>query len=96
MRKTICLLIVLTNIFIFSVCQTVKYREVKQYTIEQFLNTVSIGGSSFSHDETEILFSSNKTGIYNAFVVPVSGGDSKQLTQSEEDAIFSVSFFQTF
>ncbi len=28
----------------------------KQYTIEQFLNTTSINGSSFSFDESRILF----------------------------------------
>ena len=38
---------------------------VKQYTIEQFMNTVRIGGSSFSADEKSILFHSNKTGIFN-------------------------------
>ncbi|MDQ6626087.1 MAG: hypothetical protein M3Y69_08115 [Verrucomicrobiota bacterium] len=41
-------------------------RVVKQYTIEQFMDTVKMGGSSFSHDERSILFHSNKSGIYNA------------------------------
>jgi hypothetical protein len=36
-------------------------RPVKQYTIEQFMDTTRIGGSSFSHDEQSILFHSNKT-----------------------------------
>src|SRR6185503_16457231 len=30
-------------------------RAVKQYTVEQFLNTTAIGGSSFSPDEKSIL-----------------------------------------
>ena len=50
-------------------------RQPKQYTIEQFLNTTAIGGASFSADESRILFSSNKTGIWNAYTVPVGGGD---------------------
>ena len=41
-------------------------RAPKQYTIEQFLDTVSNRGASFSADESRILFSSNKTGIWNA------------------------------
>ena len=35
-----------------------------EYSIEAFMNTVSIRGSSFSPDEKTILFSSDKTGIY--------------------------------
>jgi dipeptidyl aminopeptidase/acylaminoacyl peptidase len=57
------------------------------------MNTVSIGGSSFSHDEQTILFSSNKTGIYNAYTLPVQGGEPIPLTDSTEDAIFALSFF---
>src|SRR4026208_1556348 len=40
-------------------------RPVKEYSIEQFMNTTRIGGSSFSADEKSILFSGNKTGIFN-------------------------------
>ena len=72
MRRARCLIIVTACLLLFSVCQLGSYREVKQYSIESFLNTISIGGSSFSHDEQSILFSSNKTGIYNAFVMSVS------------------------
>lgn len=67
-------------------------REVKKYSIEQFMKTISIGGSSFSPDEKSILFSGNQSGIYNAFVVPVQGGDPKQLTFSKGDSIFALSF----
>src|ERR1051326_6013560 len=38
-------------------------QQVKQYTIEQFMNTMRIGGSSFSADEKSILFDTNQTGI---------------------------------
>jgi len=68
-------------------------REVQQYTIEQFLNTVSIFGGSFSFDESKILFTSNETGIYNAYTIPVAGGEAKQVTQSTENSVFAVSFF---
>jgi len=90
-RAIICSALIMT--LILSACQKSDYREVKQYTIEQFMNTVSIGGSSFSPDENEILFSSNQTGIYNAYTVPVEGGEPAQITKSEDNAIFAVSFF---
>jgi dipeptidyl aminopeptidase/acylaminoacyl peptidase len=66
---------------------------VKQYTIEQFMNTEAIGGSSFSADQRLILYASNKSGIYNAYTVPVSGGPATQLTSSTGNSIFPVSFF---
>ena len=68
-------------------------RQVEQYTIEQFLNTVSIFGGSFSFDESKLLFTSNKTGIYNAYTIPVTGGEATQVTHSTENSIFAVSFF---
>ena len=70
-------------------------RQVRQYTIEQFMDTVRIGGSSFSPDEKQILFHSNKTGIFNVYTVPVAGGEAKQLTNSEKESTFAVSYFPT-
>jgi dipeptidyl aminopeptidase/acylaminoacyl peptidase len=84
------------SVLLFAGCQPKSdYREVKQYTIEQFMNTVSIRGSSFSHDEKLILFSNNKTGIYNGYTVPVEGGEATQITDSKSNAVFAVSFFPT-
>ncbi len=74
-------------------CRKEEVRPVQQYTIEQFLDTTSISGSSFSHDEKLILFSSNKTGIFNAYTLPVAGGAPTQVTDSKTDSIFTISFF---
>src|SRR6185295_5245517 len=60
----------------------VSLRVVKQYTIEQFMDTTRIGGASFSSDERQLLFHSNKTGIFNVYTAPVAGGEAKQLTTS--------------
>ena len=68
-------------------------RSTKQYTIEQFLNTTAIGSSSFSPDEKSILVHSNKSGIYNLYTIPVSGGDMKQVTNSTTESTFSVGYF---
>ena len=68
---------------------------VKEYTIEQFMNTVRVGGSSFSADEKSILYYSNKSGIFNAYTVPVTGGTPTQLTNSTKESTFSVSYFPT-
>jgi dipeptidyl aminopeptidase/acylaminoacyl peptidase len=68
-------------------------RQPKLYTIEQFLDTTSISGASFSSDESRILFSSNKTGIWNAYGVPVTGGPWTPITTSTTDSTYAVSFF---
>src|SRR6202162_5495885 len=68
-------------------------RPSKQYTIEQFLATTAISEASFSADEKKILFSSNKTGIYNVYSVPVAGGEPVALTSSTTDTTVAVSYF---
>ncbi len=68
-------------------------RPQKQYSIEQFMNTTAVSGASFSADETRILFSSNRTGIWNAYVAPVAGGEWTPITRSTTDSTYAVSFF---
>jgi dipeptidyl aminopeptidase/acylaminoacyl peptidase len=76
-----------------AVAQQKKTQPVKEYTIEQFMNTVRISGSSFSADEKSILFHTNKTGIFNVYSVPVSGGTAAQLTNSTKESTYAVSYF---
>src|SRR3954465_4881443 len=68
-------------------------RPAKQYTMEQFLDTTSISGASFSPDESRILFSSNKTGIWNAYTVPVGGGAWTPVTTSTTDSTYAITYF---
>jgi dipeptidyl aminopeptidase/acylaminoacyl peptidase len=68
-------------------------RPSKQYTIEQFMETVSISGASFTSDEKQLLFSSNQTGIFNVNAIPVAGGAAAARTRSTTDSTFIVSAF---
>ena len=68
-------------------------RPQKQYTIEQFLTTIAVQGASFSPDESKILFSSNKTGIWNAYTIPVGGGEWTPVTTSTTDSTYAVGYF---
>jgi dipeptidyl aminopeptidase/acylaminoacyl peptidase len=68
-------------------------RAPRQYTIDQFMAVVRVGGASFSPDEKRILFSSNQSGIFNAWSVPVGGGSAAQLTRSTTDTTYAVSYF---
>ncbi|WP_375767884.1 S9 family peptidase [Archangium gephyra] len=68
-------------------------RPSKQYSVEQFMATTKLSGASFSPDEKRILFSSNESGIFNAYTLPLTGGKAKALTQSKTDSTYSVGFF---
>lgn len=72
-----------------SAAQPEENGKVKQYTIEQFMDTTKIRGSAFTHDEKAILFSSNKSGIYNVYSVPVTGGAPTQLPLRSRRALSS-------
>lgn len=66
--------------------------EVKQYSIEQFMDNETIFGSSFSHDYSKILLGSNISGTYDAYTIPVEGGEKTALTNSPS-TIRPISFF---
>ncbi len=68
-------------------------REVQQYTIEQFMNNEAIGGGSFSPDNSNLLISSNRSGIYNVYTIPVKGGEMTAITTSDSTSFFAKSYF---
>ncbi len=68
-------------------------RQAHQYTIEQFLANTAYDGASFSPDGSKILVSSNQTGVFNAFAVPVAGGSPVQLTDSKVNAVRAIGYF---
>ncbi|MFC1572342.1 alpha/beta fold hydrolase [Candidatus Eisenbacteria bacterium] len=68
-------------------------QETTRYTVEQFTDTVTLFGGSFSHDEERLLFSSDESGIFNAYAIPVTGGEAAQLTHSTDEAVLALSYF---
>lgn len=67
--------------------------EIKQYSIEQFMDNESVRGGSFSYDNKNLLISSNKTGIYNVYTIPVQGGKINSITKSDSTSYFAQSYF---
>src|SRR5262245_36878275 len=65
----------------------------KQYTSAQFMNTARISGIAFSPDEERILYTSDASGILNAYEVRLSDGRQRQLTYSLNENIQSISYF---
>ena len=52
-----------------------------------------MSGPSFSPDGSRVLFTSDASGIPNAYTVPFEGGTATPLTRSTTDSTFAVSFF---
>ena len=62
------------------------------YSAAAFHNTTSYSGASFSADESRLLISSDTTGVWAVYSVPVAGGEPKQLTDSA-GPVFAQSYF---
>ncbi|MGB3721799.1 MAG: S9 family peptidase [Pacificimonas sp.] len=72
--------------------------EMPRYSAATFYDTVSYrlanpGAMAFSADGENILITHDKTGVFNAYALPIAGGDPVALTSSETDSTYAVSLF---
>lgn len=72
--------------------------EVPKYSAEDFFGTttfalVGSAAHAFSPDGQSVLVSSDETGVFNAYALPIDDGAAEQLTNSEDNAVFAVSWF---
>ncbi len=67
-------------------------RETAVYSAAAFHNTTSYGGASFSADESRLLISSDMTGVWAVYSMPVAGGEPRRLTDSA-GPVFAQSYF---
>ncbi|WP_339932065.1 S9 family peptidase [uncultured Brevundimonas sp.] len=68
------------------------------YSAAQFYQTTSYGmaspsGLAFSADGQSILISSDATGVFNAYALPINGGESVALSASTGSATYAESYF---
>lgn len=98
MKPSIAAALVLATLVSMTGCQraddTTTAQDIPQYQIEQFLESTSVFGSSFSPNGSKILVSSDESGVFNAYAIPVDGGDMVQLTSSEDDAVLVAGYFR--
>jgi len=66
---------------------------VAQYTIEQFMDNENASANGYSADKTEVLVTSNRSGIYNMYTTSAKGGELKPITQSDSASVYGISFF---
>lgn len=69
-------------------------QEFVQYDIEAFMGNTNFTGASFAPDNSKILVSHDRTGIFNVYAVPLDGGEEVPLTSSTTDAYFGISYFR--
>ncbi|MEP2774166.1 MAG: alpha/beta fold hydrolase [Fulvivirga sp.] len=67
--------------------------EVDKYTIEQFMDNEQVFGGSFSSDKSKVLVTSNKSGIYNMYTIPVDSGAYNAISSSDSSSVFGISYF---
>jgi protease II len=83
--------LILVSALLFS-CSEKKPREVKQYTIDQFYKSTRIIGGAFNTDETKLLVSTDKTGIFNVFEINLADSSQKQITHSTVESFFAMGY----
>ena len=72
--------------------------EPVRYSAEAFYDTTTFtmaspAGYGFSADGDTILISSDGSGVFNAYALPVAGGKPVAVTTSPDDATFAASYF---
>jgi dipeptidyl aminopeptidase/acylaminoacyl peptidase len=69
-----------------------------RYTARQFFETTSFSmaaadGIAFSRDGRNLLISSDRSGVINAYALPVGRGDPAPISQSTTNATIAISYF---
>ncbi len=81
-----------------SAVETIDEPPVPKYSASDFYDTttytlVGSAAHAFSPDGNSLLISSDATGVFNAYELPVAGGEPRMLTESDDNAMFAVSWF---
>ena len=107
MNRKVASLLALSSVALVSACNpstdaevasAAKAPEISRYSAAEFFATTSYGlpgpaGHAFSADGQSLLVSSDKDGVFNVYALPVDGGDLVKLTDSDDSAMFAVSWF---
>ncbi len=94
MFKMKCLLLFSTLLLFGTACRSdeQKARMPKQFAIEQLYDNLAINAADFSADETKILVSNNKSGIYNVYELNTVDTSQTPLTGSLKESFFAEAY----
>ena len=63
-------------------------QNIQQYSIETLMSNNRSSGGYFSKDADKLIYSSDKSGIFNIYEVDLSTNEETQLTYSKEESFF--------
>ena len=75
-------------LFIFIISCTESEKNIEQYSIETLMSNNRSSGGYFSKDADKLIYSSDKSGIFNIYEVDLSANEETQLTDSKEESFF--------
>jgi len=93
------LIVISLGLLLFYSCkeekkeETAQVEEIKQYSIEQFMDNENAYANGYSPDKSNVLMTSNRSGIYNMYTVPANGGEMTPITQSDSASVYGISYF---
>ena len=72
----------------FLVISCTDKQNIQQYSIETLMSNNRSSGGYFSKDADKLIYSSDKSGIFNIYEVDLSTNEETQLTDSKEESFF--------
>ena len=72
----------------FHVISCSDSQNIQQYSIETLMSNNRSSGGYFSKDADKLIYSSDKSGIFNIYEVDLSTNEETQLTDSKEESFF--------
>ena len=72
----------------FLVISCTDTQNIQQYSIETLMSNNISSGCYFSKDADKLIYSSDKSGIFNIYEVDLSTNEETQLTDSKEESFF--------
>ena len=72
----------------FLIISCTDTQNIQQYSIETLMSNNRSSGGYFSKDADKLIYSSDKSGIFNIYEVDLSTNEETQLTYSKEESFF--------
>jgi len=63
------------------------------YDAQTLFNTLTVFGTSISHDDSRLLLTSDESGVFNVYSQPLDGSPRTALTSSTDNPIFGLAWF---
>ena len=79
----------LITLYLITISCNGLQNNIEQYSIETLMSNNRSSGGYFSKDASKLIYSSDKSGIFNIYEVDLKTNEETQLTDSEDESFFS-------